>query len=216
MDLRLKPENGTSSTTTANNTSDTFSRRRGGRQQHTALLDDTEERYDSCGAMDLSSSCSGSALEDNDQQPQPSKALTPSRRKRKACDSDGEEEGQAPNGEHQTHVNGVVDGKDEPQLLPPKRKDVDGQNHQHTTANSNGVSCVGGAGGGVVVGNNTPSKEPKVRNTRKNIKEVMSVSQLNSQTKEAQAAEQMRLNRLQELKASQQKHKGEFNLKIPY
>ena len=135
-----------------------------------AADDGGEERYDSCGAMDLSSSCSGSALEDD-----PPVKPAANRRKRKASVD-------------------ISDDEIENGVAPRKKMDSD----------SSALSSVNGKQNGSAAANN----QPKVRNTRKNIKGVLSVTQLNPQAKEAHAAEKLRLSRLQQLESSQQKYKG--------
>ena len=161
MDLRLKPDNG--------------ARLSHHQKRLLAATDDGgEERYDSCGAMDLSSSCSGSALEDD---PPVQPAVNSRKRKASVDLSDDEIE------------NGVA----------PRKK---------TDSDSSAVSSVNGKQNGAAVNGSAAANQPKVRNTRKNIKDVLSVAQLNPQTKEAHAAEKLRLSRLQQMESSQQKHKG--------
>jgi len=139
-----------------------------------AADDGGEERYDSCGAMDLSSSCSGSALEDD-----PPVKPAANRRKRKASVD-------------------ISDDEIENGVAPRKKMDSD----------SSALSSVNGKQNGVAVnGSAAANNQPKVRNTRKNIKGVLSVTQLNPQAKEAHAAEKLRLSRLQQLESSQQKYK---------
>ena len=133
-------------------------------------IEESMRKYDSCGALDLSSSCSGSALED-DLQP-----VSMKRRKRKACDS--------------AEKDALKEG-----LAPPKKKDTtDGETSSASSLFANAAA--------------TKANELKVRNVRRNIKSVMSVAELNTTTKEAQAAEQLRLNRLEQLRISKEKGKG--------
>jgi len=143
----------------------------------------SEERYDSYGAMDLSSSCSGSALEDD------CVSIKSLPRKRKA--SDRHDESSVTNKTARKTENSMA------QKMNGERYRMDGDNR-----NTNGVSEEK-VTNGHQSRNSTNSTIPKARNMRKNIKEVMGMSNLNNETKEAQAEEQLRINRLQQIQALQ-------------